>query len=154
MKNQNTETNCYICHAPINKSSKSSLKLPGNITICEKCAEKIQDNKKKDTNISLNEILSVISLMSDNFEKIFGGDDTTSEKKTSDKPKNPHEKKKSPNVIISDIPAPHLIKERLDKYVIGQEHAKKVISVAVYNHLQRITNANPKIELEKSNILW
>ena len=39
-----------------------------------------------------------------------------------------------PVLNIRDIPAPHKIKASLDEYVVGQEYAKKVISVAVYNH--------------------
>ena len=55
---------------------------------------------------------------------------------------------------IDNIPAPHKIKEELDKYVIGQEHAKKVISVAAYNHYKRVkTGTMDDIEIEKSNIL-
>ena len=53
------------------------------------------------------------------------------------------------------MPTPHEIREKLDQYVIGQEHAKKILSVAVYNHFKRI-NANLKdndVELAKSNIL-
>ncbi|MDR2972964.1 MAG: ATP-dependent Clp protease ATP-binding subunit ClpX [Bacteroidales bacterium] len=48
------------------------------------------------------------------------------------------------------------IKERLDEYVIGQEEAKKVISVAVYNHYKRLLHAaqdNNEVEIEKSNIM-
>ena len=52
------------------------------------------------------------------------------------------------------IPAPHKIKEKLDAYVVGQEQAKKVISVAVYNHYKRVaTNSMDDIEIEKSNML-
>ncbi|MDD3412002.1 MAG: ATP-dependent Clp protease ATP-binding subunit ClpX, partial [Eubacteriales bacterium] len=54
-----------------------------------------------------------------------------------------------------DIPNPREIKEILDQYVIGQEHAKRALSVAVYNHYKRIdaVPAKNEVELQKSNIL-
>ncbi|HOT59379.1 MAG TPA: ATP-dependent Clp protease ATP-binding subunit ClpX [Spirochaetales bacterium] len=57
---------------------------------------------------------------------------------------------------ISSVPKPGEIKEFLDSYVIGQEYAKKVLSVAVYNHYKRILykkQLNQDVELEKSNVL-
>ena len=58
---------------------------------------------------------------------------------------------------IRSIPAPHKIKESLDSYVIGQEYAKKVMSVAVYNHYKRVLSDDIEeddgIEIEKSNML-
>ena len=57
---------------------------------------------------------------------------------------------------LNDIPLlkPQEIKQHLDEYVIGQEDAKKYISVAVYNHYKRIKQEkNNEVELEKSNIL-
>jgi len=52
------------------------------------------------------------------------------------------------------VPKPHEIKALLDEYVVGQERAKKVLSVAVHNHYKRIdTPALPDVELQKSNIL-
>ena len=65
-------------------------------------------------------------------------------------------KKKSdvPPIDLKDVPSPHEIKARLDEYVVGQEKAKKIISVAVYNHYKRVaTNTMDEIEIEKSNIL-
>jgi len=55
----------------------------------------------------------------------------------------------------SDLPVPHEIRTILDQYVIGQEQAKKILSVAVYNHYKRLKNLGKKddIELAKSNIL-
>ncbi|MFY8131705.1 MAG: ClpX C4-type zinc finger protein, partial [Bacteroidia bacterium] len=55
-----------------------------------------------------------------------------------------------------DIPKPTAIKFYLDQYVIGQEKAKKVLSVAVYNHLKRIDqNFDAQdVEIEKSNVLF
>ncbi len=61
------------------------------------------------------------------------------------------------DLLTSNLPKPHEIKAVLDEYVIGQEYAKKVLSVAVYNHYKRITsNFNLRkgdVELDKSNIL-
>ncbi|MDA1007800.1 MAG: ATP-dependent Clp protease ATP-binding subunit ClpX [Planctomycetota bacterium] len=58
--------------------------------------------------------------------------------------------------LFSQIPAPRQLKEYLDQYVIGQEHAKRVLSVAVHNHYKRLTqkpDADSTVELEKSNVL-
>ena len=62
--------------------------------------------------------------------------------------------KKKPIIDIKDIPAPHKIKAQLDEYVVGQEHAKKAMAVAVYNHYKRVaTDTMDDIEIEKSNML-
>ncbi|MCR5716056.1 MAG: ATP-dependent Clp protease ATP-binding subunit ClpX [Lachnospiraceae bacterium] len=59
-----------------------------------------------------------------------------------------------PPIKLEDIPAPHKIKAQLDDFVIGQEQAKKILSVAVYNHYKRVaTDTMDEIEIEKSNIL-
>ncbi len=59
-----------------------------------------------------------------------------------------------PAIDINNIPAPHKIKAELDAYVVGQDHAKKVMSVAVYNHYKRVTTGTmDEIEIEKSNML-
>ena len=69
-------------------------------------------------------------------------------KKKKEKPKEFHQ------LDIKDIPAPHKIKARLDEYVVGQEYAKKAMSVAVYNHYKRVaTDTMDDIEIEKSNML-
>ena len=55
---------------------------------------------------------------------------------------------------LKRLPAPHKIKAQLDEYVVGQEYAKKAISVAVYNHYKRVaTDTMDEIEIEKSNML-
>lgn len=56
--------------------------------------------------------------------------------------------------IVRPIPKPKEIKEELDKYVIGQEQAKKVLAVSVYNHYKRVRDvSDDEVELSKSNIL-
>ena len=57
---------------------------------------------------------------------------------------------------LKDLPKPREIKEYLDQYVIGQEHAKRYLSVAVYNHYKRILHADSNdgdVEIDKSNVL-
>ena len=73
----------------------------------------------------------------------------------SDKQKLKKKKKNAaPPIQLKDIPTPHKIKAGLDEYVVGQEYAKKAISVAVYNHYKRVaTGTQDSIEIEKSNML-
>lgn len=62
---------------------------------------------------------------------------------------------KSSSGIGNSLPTPHEIKSILDNYVIGQERAKKILSVAVYNHYKRLEQGIKKsdVELTKSNVL-
>lgn len=76
----------------------------------------------------------------------YGGQQQKVKKKKKSGPK--------PVFTVDNIPAPHLLKAELDKYVIGQEKAKKTISVAAYNHYKRVrTGTMDDIEIGKSNIL-
>ncbi len=67
----------------------------------------------------------------------------------------PPEKKRSKPFTISHLPKPREIKDYLDQYVIGQEDAKKCLSVAVYNHYKRLMQPDDEneVEIEKSNII-
>ena len=62
---------------------------------------------------------------------------------------------KHKNDLDFELKNPREIKNFLDQYVVGQENAKKIISVAVYNHYKRVLNINPKsdVEIQKSNII-
>lgn len=59
------------------------------------------------------------------------------------------------NVNLDELPRPHEIKDYLDLYVVGQDEAKKYLSVAVYNHYKRLASidTDEEVEIEKSNIL-
>ena len=65
------------------------------------------------------------------------------------KPKEEEEEK----IDMKMIPYPHEIDAMLSEYVVGQEHAKKAISVAVYNHYKRLANEDQNVDIEKSNML-
>ena len=60
-----------------------------------------------------------------------------------------------PKPAAAKLPNPHQIKDALDQYVISQERAKKVLSVAVYNHYKRVNAGHQvdDVELQKSNVL-
>lgn len=79
--------------------------------------------------------------------------------KGEDEPLISEESEPSEAGFFDNVPTPHQIHAHLDDYVIGQDHAKKVLSVAVYNHYKRLRNAflpdqeRDKVELGKSNIL-
>ena len=101
------------------------------------------DAKKKAKNQQRHANVSFV-----NLGDIFGG--------MQQKPQVKKKKKTGPKPVFTseNIPAPHLLKAELDKYVIGQERAKKTISVAAYNHYKRVkTGTMDEIEIEKSNIL-
>ncbi|HLP05638.1 MAG TPA: ATP-dependent Clp protease ATP-binding subunit ClpX [Paludibacter sp.] len=68
---------------------------------------------------------------------------------------NTSKKSKLPNLNKEKLPKPVEIKEYLDQYVIGQDEAKRYLSVAVYNHYKRLMQENSKddVEIEKSNII-
>jgi ATP-dependent Clp protease ATP-binding subunit ClpX len=68
---------------------------------------------------------------------------------------NTQSKSKLPGFIKEDVPKPVEIKNYLDQYVIGQDEAKKFLSVAVYNHYKRLLqeNTHDDVEIEKSNII-
>ena len=70
--------------------------------------------------------------------------------------RGPARTKWSPPLFPEEIPPPQKIVEELDKYVIGQQHAKKVLAVAVHNHYKRLwlgARSKGEVEVEKSNIL-
>ena len=71
--------------------------------------------------------------------------------------RNPVETKKMVGVTdLKSVPVPKKIKEHLDQYVIGQDEAKRFLSVAVYNHYKRLfqqTQKDNEVEIEKSNVI-
>ena len=138
---------CFICHRPESVTGKM-IDLPNHITVCPDCMQRSFDamtNGSVDLSRLMNmpgvQFLNVSDLenMQPHAQKI---------KKKKEKPKEFHQ------LNIKDIPAPHKIKARLDEYVVGQEYAKKAMSVAVYNHYKRVaTDTMDDIEIEKSNML-
>ncbi len=154
-KNNGYEEVCYICHRPESVAGKM-IKIPNNICICQDCMQRTFDGMNK-SGFRLDDILGPMNMNGrmPNISMINLADLQNMMPNTQKiKKKKPKEKKTVPVFDINAIPAPHKIKAKLDDYVVGQEHAKKVVSVAVYNHYKRIAgDSSDEIEVEKSNML-
>ena len=139
---------CFLCRRPESVAGQM-IDLPNNIHICTECMQKSFDTMNQ-SNINYQDLMS-------NMPNIGMIDLSTLQNQIPSSQRiKKRSKKKEPKKALDlrNIPAPHKIKATLDEYVIGQEYAKKVISVAVYNHYKRVaTDTMDEIEIEKSNIL-
>ena len=149
-KEDEYEKVCFMCRRPESKTGPM-ITLPQNIHICTECMQKSFD--------SMNNSIMKYGVLLSHMPNICMMDLSSipiqvSEKQRVKKKKKTEEKKQE--FTMKDVPPPHKIKEKLDEYVIGQEHAKKVISVGVYNHYKRVLSAeqkNGEVEIAKSNML-
>ena len=155
---------CFICRRPESKAGKM-YHLPNNICVCDDCMHRTMDAVSQyDYQGMLNnpEMMNMLNNMNKdgkypnisfvNLADLQGNDGIPNKQKI--KKKKAKEKETEPVFNIHDIPAPHKIKASLDEYVIGQEQAKKIISVAVYNHYKRVvTNTMDDIESVVSKLL-
>ena len=141
-----TERYCYVCKRSERQTGKL-IKLPNEIYICPDCMQRSMDmvNSGYFGNFNFDDI--DMNQINDMMKGVRPQPEVKAKKK--------EEKKEEPEPLdLKKIPAPHQIKAQLDDYVIGQEHAKKVISVAVYNHYKRVvTNTMDEIEIDKSNMM-
>ena len=143
---------CFLCRRPESKAGPM-IELPNNIHICTDCMQKSFNSMNQQFTDGKFNYADLMNMP--NVSMI----DLSSFQNPGQQPKKIHKKKKEekaekPVLDLKNIPAPHKIKETLDQYVIGQEKAKKVMSVAVYNHYKRVaTDTMDEIEIEKSNML-
>ena len=152
---------CFICRRPESKTGKM-FKLPNHISVCNDCMHKTMDTVSQFdyqgmlNNPNLNDELNKLNkgkgipnISFVNLADLQGDGGIPNKQKL--KKKKPKDK---PLLDIKNIPPPHKIKAQLDEYVVGQNQAKKIIAVAVYNHYKRVaTGTMDEIEIEKSNIL-
>lgn len=170
---------CFICHRPESITGRQ-FKLPQNICVCDDCMHKTMDAIGQYDYPGMDDAALLNSLSGFGMPGLNQNADLDDEasKDGKDIPKgfpnirfvNLNDLQQDPNskrtrlkkrkktdkplIDLKDVPAPHEIKAKLDEFVVGQEKAKKVMSVAVYNHYKRVaTNTMDEIEIEKSNML-
>ena len=142
---QEYERFCFLCRRPESQTGKL-ITLTDGISVCPDCMQKTMDTIQNG-NIDFSRLQGVNFLNLSDLQNMMPNQQQVKKKK-------PKKEEPRQEFDIRTIPAPHKLKASLDEYVIGQAHAKKVISVAVYNHYKRVaTGTQDDIEIEKSNIL-
>ena len=155
---------CSLCRRSERQAGKL-VELPNNLCICSDCMQKSFDmvnsqfndqqnsHDKDQGGFSFQDLFQNIPNIS--MIDLSGLGNLGNVLKQPQKRKKKKEEEEQPPVLdLKKIPSPHKIKATLDEYVIGQERAKKAISVAVYNHYKRVaTDTMDEIEIEKSNML-
>ena len=149
----NYEKICYMCRRPESKAGPM-ITMPGGMCLCHDCMQKAFDTVTKGgMDFSKMPNMPNMPYVGMNFS------DLTQMPPVNEIPQRQKLKKKKESekqLTMKDIPAPHIIKGKLDEYVIGQDKAKKVMAVAVYNHYKRafLGGTDPDgVVIEKSNIL-
>jgi len=151
---------CYVCRRPESKAGEM-ISMPGGMCLCHNCMQKAFDSVLG-SGMDFSQFPNMTNIPNVPIYTMNLGDFTNLPnmeipKKQKIKKKAKEEPKEA--FDLKSIPAPHKIKARLDEYVIGQEQAKKVISVAVYNHYKRVfaeskrNEEDDDVRIEKSNIL-
>ncbi len=166
---------CYVCRRPESKAGPM-ITMPGGMNFCHECMQKAFDSISQ-SGMDFSKLQNM-PFMNMNLNDFSGINIPNAEIPQKNKIKKKNKEKSDEKILtIKDIPAPHQIKAKLDEYVIGQEKAKRAVSVAVYNHYKRVIirrqdelmankaseggveNSEPlkmaqeKPEIEKSNIL-
>ncbi len=155
-KEDEYEKICYVCRRPESKAG-TMLSMPGGAFLCHECMQKAFDSILK-SGIDFSKIQNM-PYMNLNLNDFTNLNMPRMEIPKKQKVKKKTNKEQKTVFHLKDIPAPHRIKAKLDEYVVGQEQAKKVISVAVYNHYKRVFAAlsdkegEEEVRIEKSNIL-
>lgn len=180
--NNEREQVCMMCHRTSSQAGRMMELQPG-MCVCNDCMQKSIDMVKDMPGLGMPFDFNASAPMPEKISD-DGGNDNDNDKGSSDDKKDgkpfgtmflnlgdlmggvdrskAQVKRRTvkdgetaePLIDIKNIHRPHKIKAMLDEYVIGQEKAKKLISVAVYNHYKRVaTGMMDDIEIEKSNIL-
>ena len=152
----NYEKICYMCRRPESKAGPM-ITMPGGMCLCHDCMQKAFDTVTKG-GMDFSKMPNMPNMPNMPYMGMNFSDLTQMPPVNEIPQRQKLKKKKEPEkqLTMKDIPAPHIIKGKLDEYVIGQDKAKKVMAVAVYNHYKRafLGGSDPDgVVIEKSNIL-
>ncbi|HAQ51873.1 MAG TPA: ATP-dependent Clp protease ATP-binding subunit ClpX [Lachnospiraceae bacterium] len=164
-KESEYENICFICHRT-ESTTGPMINIGSGVCICNECMQRTFDSMNNFNNTQENTggafdfskmpnigMINLADFGMPNSQKIKRKKNKTKEKAKAEGDANNEEEDK-PVIDIKNIIPPHEIKAKLDEYVVGQDYAKKVMSVAVYNHYKRVANdPEDEIEIEKSNML-
>lgn len=141
---------CSICHRPESVTGKL-MELPGGMYVCQDCMQRGFDAFQNTGLSNLNDFFNENGFGIYDLSNLGRGAAPRQVKK----PQKEKKEDEFAKMTMADVPKPHIIKHRLDEYVIGQEHAKKIMSVAVYNHYKRILSdeKDEDLQIQKSNML-
>lgn len=146
------ESFCFLCRRPESECD-GMIVLPNNMHVCTDCMQKSFDVLNTQfpgstgNNSGFFGIPNIGMIDLSALQNPAGAPQKIKKKKEA-------EQTKPETFDFRRVPPPHRIKASLDEHVIGQEYAKKVMSVAVYNHYKRVaSDASDGVEIEKSNML-
>ncbi len=144
---QEYEKICFMCHRTESKAG-NMVTMPGGVNLCSACLQRAFDSfAAGGLNLSQMDLSKIPGMPY--MGVIPGGPGTENWQPVPGQKKlRKRRPRTEPDFQLKDIPVPHMTKRRLDAYVVGQEHAKKAISVAVYNHYKRVY-AEAKRRLEE-----
>ena len=127
---------CYVCRRPESKAGEM-ITMPGGMNFCHECMQKAFDSISK-SGMDFSKLQNM-PFMNMNLNDFAGMQMPNTEIPEKNKIKKKSKAKDAEKFLtMKDVPAPHQIKAQLDAYVIGQERAKRAVSVAVYNHYKRV----------------
>ncbi|MBR3258126.1 MAG: ATP-dependent Clp protease ATP-binding subunit ClpX [Eggerthellaceae bacterium] len=143
---------CAFC-GKTNLEAGAMVTGPKGVSICDDCVSICVEAMSHELGEGW-ETADLDRILEERMGELFGDGDGSAAAKGR---KAAKEKKLTPKEILKDLPTPKQICERLGEYVIGQDQAKRALSVAVYNHYKRIglgaQGKKDDVELAKSNIL-